>query len=204
MFMQVIRAQVADEAGVRKAFDEWMAELQSGATGYLGTTAGFLGDGWMIATARFDSEESAQRNSARPEQAEWAAELRQSLASDPLYIDVPDAHLWLGGGSDDAGFVQIMIGHSPDVQALFALSEQATERLQEARPEIIGGVEGAYSDNDYVSVVYFRSEQEARSGESLEPPEDVKEMVDEFTRLAGEVAYYDLHEPLLFSPRPSA
>jgi hypothetical protein len=124
MFVQVIQAKVADEAGVRKALERWESQLMGGADGYLGTTAGFLHDGSLIALARFESPDAARANSDRPEQGEWAAELTKGLEGEPTYIDVPDAELWLGGGSDDARFVQVMIGHSPDVDRLLASSHE--------------------------------------------------------------------------------
>jgi hypothetical protein len=200
MFVQIIQAKVADEAGVRTALDRWTRELMGGAEGYLGTTAGFLDDGSLIALARFDSAEAARRNSDRPEQGEWAAELTKSLEGEPTYFDAPEAELWLEGGSDDAGFVQVMIGQSPDVDRLLASSHEVDATLMRAeRPEIIGGVQGKFGDNGYVFAVYFRSEDAARSGESKEPPEDVKLMLEERMRLMGDVRYYDVRQPLLVS-----
>lgn len=200
MLVQVIQAKVADEAGVRNALERWHRELMSGAEGYLGTTAGFLDDGSLIVLARFESSDAARANSDRPEQAEWAAELTKSLEGEPTYIDVPDAELWLDGGSDDAGFVQVMIGQSPDVDRLLASSHEIdTTRLREGRPEIIGGVQGKYGNDGYVFAVYFRSEEAARSGESQEPPEDVRPLLEERMRLMGELKYYDLRQPMLIS-----
>lgn len=200
MFVQVIHATVSDEGGARKALERWERDLMGSAEGFLGTTAGFLDDGSLFALARFDSADAARRNSDRPEQGEWAAELTKSLDGEPSYIDVPDAELWLDGGSDDAGFVQVMIGHSPDVDRLLASSNEIDNtRLREGRPEIIGGVQGKFGADGYVFAVYFRSEEAARGGESQEPPEDVKAMLEERMRLMGDVQYYDLHEPILVS-----
>jgi hypothetical protein len=200
MFLQVIQAKVADAAGVRAAFQRWERDLMDGADGFLGATAGFLDDGSLLNIARFESVEAAQRNSARAEQGEWAAELTKSLQGEPTYIDVPEAELWLDGGSDDAGFVQVMIGHSPDVNRLLESSHEIdASRLREARPEIIGGVQGKFGQDGYVFAAYFRSEESARSGEAQEPPEDVKPMLEERMRLMGEVTYYDLREPTLIS-----
>jgi hypothetical protein len=198
MFMQVIRVdKVKDEAGVRKSLDRWQEELRPGATGYLGSTGGFTDDGGMVAIIRFDSEENARSNSDRPEQGEFFKELSSHFDGQPTFIDISDAQEWLGGGSNDAGFVQVMIGKSPDVQKFMDSANTGVEELRKARPEIIGGVYGTYGDNQYVQVVYFTSEAEARDKESSEPPAEVKEMVEEFQRLAGDVAYYDLRDPIL-------
>lgn len=202
MFLQVIQAQVADEAGVRAAFERWERDMMGGADGFLGATFGFLDDGTVLNIARFESADAARRNSERAEQGEWAAEFTKGLSGEPSYIDVPNAELWLGGGSDDASFVQVMIGHSPDIQRLLESSHEVDEaQLREGRPEIIGGVQGRFGDDGYVFAVYFRSEEAARSGESQEPPEDVKAMLEERVRLMGDVQYYDLHQPSMISKR---
>lgn len=199
MFVQVIRAEkVNDQAGIRKALDRWQQDLRPGATGYLGSTGGFTDDGGMIALIRFDSEENARRNSDRPEQGEFFQEMSSHFDGPPSFIDITDAHDWMGGGSNDAKFVQVMVGTSPDVDALFEHANSRTEQLQEARPEIIGGVYGKYGSNQFVQAVYFRSEEEARAKESSEPPADLKEQVETFQRLAGDVTFYDLHDPILY------
>ncbi|HEV7193388.1 MAG TPA: hypothetical protein VGN35_09295 [Jatrophihabitantaceae bacterium] len=200
MFIQVIKAKVRDEQGIRASLDEWISAVKPGAEGYLGTTAGFLDDGKFVALARFDSREAAMRNSDRAEQGEWWARLSANFDGEADFIDADDVTLWMDGGSDDAGFVQVMVGHSPDVTKLRAESDQATERLREARPEIIGGTFGMFGDDGYVQTAYFRSEAEARDKEGTEPPDDVKAMIEERMRLLGDgVAYYDLHDPILVS-----
>ena len=198
MFIQVIRAdRVNDQAGIRKALDRWQEELRPGATGYLGSTGGFTDDGGMLALIRFDSAENARKNSDRPEQGEFFRELSSYFDGEPTFIDITDGEEWLGGGSDDAGFVQVMVGKSPDVRALIERANDGVEELQQARPEIIGGYYGTYGDNQYVQCVYFRSESEAREKESEDPPAEISEMVEEFQRLAGDVTYYDLRDPIL-------
>ncbi len=68
MFVQVITARTSDAAQVRAALDRWNEELAPGAEGWLGSTSGVTEDGRLVALARFESEEAAQRNSDRPEQ----------------------------------------------------------------------------------------------------------------------------------------
>ena len=199
MFIQVIKAKVKDEQGVRAALDDWNDSVRSGADGYLGTTAGFLDDGTFLALARFESRDAAMRNSERPEQGEWWSSMSANLDGDVTFLDCDDVSLWMDGGSDDAGFVQVMVGHSPDVGRLRAEGEQATDRLREMRPEIIGGTFGVFGGDGYVQTVYFRSEAAARDKETSEPPDDVKAMIEERMRLLGDVSYYDLHNPLFVS-----
>jgi hypothetical protein len=72
-----------------------------------------------------------------------------------------------------------------------------TDDLQKARPEIIGGLSGVWGDDGYVNIAYFRSEDEARKGESAEPPEDMRAGMEEFQRLLGDVEFLDIHQPIL-------
>ncbi|MDT4938681.1 MAG: hypothetical protein QOG80_2352 [Pseudonocardiales bacterium] len=199
MFIQVVRGTLADEAGFRKIIDRWNTEVKPGAIGYLGTTAGVLDGGGFVICARFESEELAMQNSGRPEQGAFFAEASQNFAGEPEFINVTDVEPWLDGGSDDAGFVQVMIGHSPDRAALRDAARSNSEGLRAARPEIIGGMQGFFGDDGFVNIGYFTSEAEARTGEASDPPTDVAGNVDEFQRLMGEVEFLDIHEPILFS-----
>jgi hypothetical protein len=195
MFIQVVRGKVADEAGMRKSFDQWQSDMKPGAVGYLGTTAGFLDDGSVVICARFESDELAMKNSERPEQGAWFAEMSKSFDGDPSFINVTDVQPWLDGGSDSAGFVQVMIGHSPDRDGLSAAATSDAEQIRAARPEVIGGMQGKFGDDGYLNVGYFTSEAEARKGEAQEMPEGQAE----FQRLLGQCEFLDIHQPILFS-----
>ena len=195
MFMQVVRGKVADEAAARARFDAWESEVKPVAIGYLGATGGFLDDGGFVIVARFDSEENAQRNSDLPEQSAWWEKTASVFDGEAEFINCTEVETWLGGGSDSAGFVQVMIGHSPDRAALREMTSQEGEELSAARPDIIGGVAGNFGDNGFVNVGYFTSEAEARKGESSDGPPEA----DEFQRLMGEVEFLDLHKPFFYS-----
>ena len=140
MFVQVIQGKVSDERQLRRCMDRWAEELQPGATGYLGSTSGIREDGMFILLVRFESHEAAVRNSERPEQGAWWAETEQCFDGPVSFMDCPDPMEWLGGGSDDAGFVQIMEGHTTDSDRLRELLTQSSDRLHSVRPEIIGGM----------------------------------------------------------------
>jgi hypothetical protein len=200
MFIQVIQAKVADAAGLRSSLDTWRDRLMPGAVGYLGTTAGITDDGTFIALARFESADAAKANSERPEQGEWFAEIEKSLDGPAEFLDCDNVEVWLDGGSDDAGFVQIMRGRSDDVTRMHQLFNTHIDELREARPEIIGGLMLDAGDGRYVDAIYFKSEAAAREGEQKEPPEDVRADLDEGMRLMGEVTYFDLRDPILVSP----
>lgn len=199
MFIQVIRSKVNDKAAMRARMDDWQEKMRPGAVGYLGTTAGFLDDGSIVICARFESQEAAMKNSNRPEQDAWFQETSAAFGGEPEFIDVTDVEQWLDGGSDDAGFVQVMIGHSPDRDRLRARANEDTDQLRAARPEIIGGMQGVFGDDGFVNIAYFTSEGAARQGESQDPPPEAAEMVNEFQQLLGNVEFLDIHEPLLYS-----
>ena len=201
MFIQVIQAKVRDEAGLAACMQRWEADLMPGAVGYLGTTAGTCDDGTFIALARFDSVEAARRNSERPEQGAWWADMAACFEGEVSFQDCTDVREWLGGGSDDAGFVQIMEGHSADVARMFDLMSSMEDQVHGARPEIIGGMLASTADGGFVEAIYFTSEDAARSGEPLPIPDEVRAALDEETALMGEVAYHDLHNPMLVSVR---
>jgi hypothetical protein len=199
MFIQVLRGRVEDADTFHRLIHKWDSEVKPGAIGYLGTTAGLLDGRRFVICARFESEELAMQNSARPEQDAFYTEAEQAFDGDPEFINVTDVETWLAGGSDKAGFVQVMIGHSPDRDALQAAAMSDTDALQSARPEIIGGLSGVWGDDGYVNIAYFTSEAEARKGEAAEPPEGTRQNMEDFQRLLGDVEFLDIHEPILLS-----
>jgi hypothetical protein len=200
MFVQVIQAKVKDEDGLRAALDSWQEELQPGAPGWLGTTAGVTDDGRFIALARFDSAASAEANSNRPEQGEWFERVAQNFDGEPDFLNCENVIEWLGGGSDDAGFVQVMRGQSDDIARVNDLMTRHDDVVQQGRPDILGGLMVHADDGRYVQAIYFRSEDEARSGEATEPPEEVRAEMEEGWKLMGDITYFDLKDPILRSP----
>jgi hypothetical protein len=199
MFIQVIQGKLNDEQALRRNLERWEVELMPGAVGYLGTTAGVADDGTFVALARFESAEAAQANSNRPEQGAWWNEMEKCFDGPVTFIDCNLVQTWLSGGSDDAHFVQIMEGRSPDAARMHRLMSEHTEDIHRMRPEIIGGLMMEVGDGRYVDAIYFTSEQEARDGERKEPPPDLRADMEESMRLLGEVTYLDLHQPMLVS-----
>src|SRR6266542_3544046 len=118
MFIQVIQGQIGDLAALRRQWDRWQGELAAGAEGWLGTTAGVTGQDRFIAVVRFESEQAARRNSDRPEQGQWWAKTAKSLSGEVSFRDSVQADAFLGGGSDGAGFVQVVQGQATDAERL--------------------------------------------------------------------------------------
>ena len=102
MFVQVIEGRTSNPDGLRAQFDKWVAEIQPGAKGYVGTTGGVAADGRVVVFARFASEDAARANSERAEQGAWWADT-EKLLDDVQFSESSDVSQFLGGGSDEAG-----------------------------------------------------------------------------------------------------
>jgi hypothetical protein len=201
MFAQVIQGRTTDRAGVRARFEEWDKNLKAGAEGFLGSTAGVSDDGELIAIARFESEEAARRNSDRPEQGRWWAETEALLEGETRFYDCTEVELSWGGGSDDAGFVQVIQGRLKDEsqkERFRAMEEEAEGWMRENRPDVIGGVT-AWQGPNFSNFVYFTSEQEARAGEQKQPPPGDGDGGD-WMEYVEDLKFIDVREPYFSSP----
>ncbi|MDP1806699.1 MAG: hypothetical protein Q8K72_16090 [Acidimicrobiales bacterium] len=199
MFVQVMEGRVGDVEGLRAQVDRWRAELAPGANGFLGTTAGVTGDGNVIALVRFESEEAARANSDRPEQGEWWAATSGLYEGDVTFTDCPDADTFGAGGSDDAGFVQVIKGRA-DRAALASIAAETDEILQRTRPDVLGGIVAWPGDGTFIQTVYFTSEAEARANEKREPATDEeREAWERMSSLMQMDAFIDISEPWLHS-----
>ena len=141
MFIQVIQGRVANAEGLRAAMDRWGRDLQPGARGWLGTTGGITDDGTFVATVR--TEDAACRNRERPEQGAWWAETAKCFEGEVTFLDCPQVDVWMNGGSDDAGFVQVMGGHTSDADRMREVMGRYADEMHALRPEIIGATHRA-------------------------------------------------------------
>jgi hypothetical protein len=150
---------------------------------------------------RFASEEDARRNSDRPEQGQWWASTSVHFG-DVEFHDCTEVFTFLGGGSDDAGFVQVIQGRVNDESKLRDMMARAEEEIGRARPDVLGGLVALHGDGGFTQVVYFASEEEARAGEQSEQTPEAQargaEMASVFT---GPPTFFDLRQPWLSSPR---
>jgi hypothetical protein len=195
MFVQVIKGHTSDPAGLRAQMDRWPVELKPGAVGFEGSTAGIADDGTFIVLARFRDAAAAQANSERPEQGEWWAATEKYLDGETTFRDSTDITTLFEGGSNEAGFVQIMEGSVKDRAKAEAFeSPEMLDQLRKARPDLIGGLRVWFPDDSFVDAAYFTSEAAARSGESSE---EFAGPMEEYTSLFSEMTYLDLRDPLL-------
>lgn len=188
MFIQVIQAKSSRPDEVRALMDEWN-ELPDEGSGFLGGTFGFDDDDTYFGVVRFESKEKAMANSSRPETDAMAQKMAALMAGPPTFHDCDDVTEWLDGGSDDAGFVQIIQGKVSDRDALKATMGRDTADLRQERPDVIGGTLAIAADGTFFNTVAFTNEASAREGEQKsDPPE-------EFQTLMSEVTFHDLHDP---------
>lgn len=196
MFVQIIRAKPSgNPSAVLEALDRWDKELRPGAKGFLGSTAGVTPAGEAVLIARFEDAEAAAANSSRPEQGKWWAQLEPEL-SNVEFFDSAEVDEFLGGGSDDASFVQVMVGKADRNEALAAMSG-ADELLRKERPEVLGGFAAWVGDGRFFQTVYFSSEAEARQGESREASPEVQEQMARLNDILDVEEYLDLPSPRL-------
>jgi hypothetical protein len=201
MFVQVIQGRVRDADQLRERMDRWIADLSPNAEGWLGSTTGVTADGIGIALARFESADAARRNSERPEQGRWWAETQQLFDGDVTFHDSTDVQPFGRGGSDEAGFVQVIQGRYTDLEKGLELMRRSEEPLRELRPDVLGGLLCLYGDGGFTQAVYFTSEAEARANEQKQPPPDVQAMFEEEAGITTDLVYFDLTDPWLHSPK---
>jgi hypothetical protein len=195
MFVQVISGKVSDPEAFERLGEQWETELRPGARGYLGVTEGTTDDGRFFVAARFESAEAAAKNSERPEQGEWFAQM-EKVVEDVTFHDCSRVETLFGGGKDNAGFVQVMRGTVKDAakaDAMFARASDAEKVLGAVRPDVIGEVVAIHDDGTgYTDIVYFTSESEARAAEQREMPADAQAMMAEFESALAVDEYFDL------------
>src|SRR5947209_555374 len=147
MFVQVIKGRSRDAAGIRRQLDVWQSEVKPGATGYLGSTGGVADDGTVIMLARFADAAAAKANSERPEQSAWWQETAKYFDGEPTFRESTDTSSMLAGGSNDAGFVQVMEGRVKDRAKAEAFeTPEMLEQLKAARPDLIGSFRVWFDD----------------------------------------------------------
>ena len=201
MFIQVIQGRATNPPGIRRDLGRWQRQLAADADGWLGTTTGITQDGWSITAVRFASEAQARRNRDRPEQREWWRDASQHLARIAVH-DAPKVHTYRDGGADEAGFVQVIQGHSDDLERMASLGRDQEEVLAREAPHILGVTVAEHADRpgDFTQIVYFTSEQDARRFEQGPPAEDDKPALKELRDLMTDSRSFDLRDPQMLSP----
>lgn len=193
MFVQILQGQVRDPDELNRQVARWRSELKPGASGYLGSTGGVTSDGRGITLVRFESEADARTNSDRPEQAAWWSDAEKAFDGEVTFHDSSDVDTVASGGSDEAGFVQIIQGRTRDQAEMRRLGRQMEDRLGENRPEILGILVAWHGDGDFTQAVYFTSIEAAREAEAASQDDEAgREMME---LLDGQPTFFDLESP---------
>jgi hypothetical protein len=201
MFVQVIEGRPGNVEALRSQLETWRSDLAPGADGWLGATGGVAADGTFVSVVRFESEAAATANSERPEQGAWWEATAAAFDGDVTFTNCPDVDSFGAGGSDEAGFVQVMVGRG-DRAVIQPLAAEVDEALARMRPDVIGGIVAWPGDGTFVQVVYFTSEAEARANEGLASATDEdKAAMERLGSLMTVDRYIDLSDPWLYSPR---
>jgi hypothetical protein len=203
VFIQIIQGKCSKQDEMRAMTERWLAELAPGADGFLGGTFGFTDAGDAIAVVRFEDKAKAMANSDRPEQGAWWAEVERLYDGPVEFHDCDRVVLMMQGGSDDAGFVQVIKGKVDDPDALESGIHQMESLLHDARPEIIGATVAIEDDGTFVETVAFTDEAAAREGEAKAMPSQgvLADALRSFDQQAHDVEYLDLHKPWFGSKR---
>ena len=201
MFIQIMQGKCSKQDQMRAMTERWTSELAPGATGWLGGTFGFTDDGQAIAVVRFDSAEAAKANSERPEQAAWWSEMEKLYDGPVEFHDCSRVMMLMDGGSDEAGFVQVIRGKLDDPDALESGLRDMETMLHEARPEILGATLAIEDDGTFMETVFFTDEAAAREGEQKEIPPSAAEGMRQWDEITHDVEYLDLHQPWFASRR---
>jgi hypothetical protein len=196
MFVQVIEGPVSDPQRLRRQLDAWDKDLRPGAAGFLGSTTGVTDDGYAIAFVRFESAAAAKANSDRPEQGEWWSETEKCFSGDVKFTESEEVETFLGGGSNDAGFVQVMKG-TADREQMGRLDGLFEKHAASFRPDLLGGLH-VWTGNTFIDANYFTSEADARAGEGKEPPPELAEATKDFDEVMADVEFLDLRHPWLY------
>jgi hypothetical protein len=198
MFIQIIESKTNDADGLRRFLEERRPEAMRGAIGFLGATTAIAPDGTVVTMARFESAEKAAQNAARPEQTAFFEELTKYFVGAPAFHESTEVETFLAGGSDDAGFVQFMIGTATDKARAKAAENEMTPTLQALRPDVLGGIT-AWDGDWWCQAIYFTSEADAREGEKRfeSMTADDRARFEEMMGAYGEPRFVDGPEPIL-------
>jgi hypothetical protein len=189
MFIQVFQIQLRDADLWSRRVETWRREIRPKTTGFLGFTSGVTAE----ALARFRSEEAARVDNDLPKQGAWIEETSKAFDGEVTFHDCREVDSLLNGGSDDAGFVQIMQGRAKDQKQMRGQMTEMEGDLRKVRPDLIGATMAWHGDGGFTQAAYFTSEREARKNEQTIARSPVYEQF--MGLIEGELAFYDLSNP---------
>lgn len=195
MFVQIIEGKVSDRETFSRLGERWRTEIRPGAKGFLGSTGGVADDGQAVLAARFDSADSAQANSNRPEQGDWWSEVEKCFDGQVTFTESSDTDEFITGDVDSAGFVQVMKNSGIDRDEVRRMDAVFEKVGSEWRPDVLGGYRVWTGPDSCVEFMYFTNEGEAREGEKKEPPAELASEAGAFEAMMANVEFIDLKQP---------
>jgi hypothetical protein len=193
MFVQVVQGKVKDANLWRSELRRWRAEIKPRAQGYLGSTSGVTSDGRAIALFRFESEKDAEANSMRAEQVKWWNSASKALDGEAVVHNCSDVDLAFGGGSNWAGFVQVIQCRAKNQEVMRRSLAELESQLRAKRPDILGIVVAWHGDGNFTQAVYFTSAQAAHAGEAAMADDELSRQYMAF--MDGPPTFFDLQPP---------
>jgi hypothetical protein len=194
MFVQIIQGTVTDADALQRSVERWRKEIKPGAHGYLGSTGGVTPDCRGITIVRFESEADAQANSDRAEQGAWWNEASKAFGDDVTFHNSTQVQSIFGGGTDSAGFVQVLQGRTKDQAAMRETAVAIQDELHALRPDILGVVIAFHGDGGFTQTIYFSSQEAARASEKA--MQDKPELSERLrATIEGDLTFFDLNEP---------
>ena len=198
MFIQVMQGKCTQQDEMRALSEEWAEQSGPDAVGWLGGTYGFTDDGTFFGVIRFTDRDAAMANSARPQTNAFAQRMAALFDGPVEFHDSDDVTLLFNGGSDEAGFVQIIRGKVDDPARLRAVMTSDPEALHAMRPDILGATLALEPDGTFTETVAFTDEESARAGETSPPPPEIAAELD--WAMTG-ASFHDLRNPWFESAR---
>jgi len=193
MFIQMVQGDCTRQGDMRMLVDSWCAGIAD-EEGWLGGTYGFTDDGRFVGIARFTNAQACVDSAKRPGSAAfWALALELFDGAVGIHQS-DDVTLMFDGGSEDAGFIQVLTGQLRDAaQMRYLLADQdMTAMLHASRPEILGATLAIGADGTFTETVAFTDEAMARQGETIRMPEQVQRTLD---NAVAQVEYLNLRDP---------
>lgn len=193
MFIQMVTGSCTQQDDMRMLVDDWCTNMAPQA-GWLGGTYGFTDDDRFMGVVRYESAAAWAELCAAEGAGAWWAAAEQMFDGKPELHQSEDVSMMLNGGSDDAGFVQIMRGRvgNADLLRKMTTDQEMTTMLHQARPDIIGATLLIEDDGWFTETIAFTDEESARQGEQKEMPAEVAQ---EMQSAMLDVEYHDLHRP---------
>ena len=193
MFVQVFQGQLQDADLWSRQVEKWRREIRPKTTGFVGFTSGVTAEGYAITVVRFRSEEAAKVDNDLPEQGAWFDEASKAFDGEVTFHDCREVDVLLDGGSNDAGFVQIMQGRAKDQEQMRGQERDMESELHKIRPDLIGATMAWHGDGSFTQAAYFTSQQEARKNEqAMEGSSFYGQFM---SMIDGDLTFYDLTSP---------